>query len=287
MKGLSWLASYPKSGNTWVRALICCVLEGCREPFDINRLEGCIPSAASRPMFEAETGFESSDLLASEIEAYRAEVYRWLAKHGSGPAILKIHDALTGSDSPSVIPTEITRSAIYIVRNPFDVAISLSHITSWSIDSVIDFMEDPTATLSPVSDSPTWQLPQVLGTWSDHVRSWLDCEKFPVHLVRYEDLHADPEGTFRVLLEHIHLPVGSEDLKRAIRYSAFGALREQERHRGFNMNPWSGSRFFRSGQVGQGRRKLSIAQKQRLVDAHSIVMQTLGYSVSCSRRSSR
>ena len=38
MAGIIWLASYPKSGNTWLRAFLHNLLRDPGRPYDINKL---------------------------------------------------------------------------------------------------------------------------------------------------------------------------------------------------------------------------------------------------------
>ncbi|MEJ2083836.1 MAG: sulfotransferase, partial [Acidobacteriota bacterium] len=38
MTGIVWLASYPKSGNTWLRAFLMNFLDPGKRPVDINQL---------------------------------------------------------------------------------------------------------------------------------------------------------------------------------------------------------------------------------------------------------
>ncbi|HJX72016.1 MAG TPA: hypothetical protein VJ346_08695, partial [Bacteroidales bacterium] len=69
-KKIVWLASYPKSGNTWFRIFLTNLLNHTNEPVDINNL---YPStiASSRSLFDEATGLESSDLTLDEIELLR------------------------------------------------------------------------------------------------------------------------------------------------------------------------------------------------------------------------
>lgn len=89
--GLYWLASYPKSGNTWVRAFIANLTHTGPGAVDINALDtGAI--ASSRHWIEATLGFDTTELSHAEIDRLRPAVYRWCARHSTAPAYHKIHE---------------------------------------------------------------------------------------------------------------------------------------------------------------------------------------------------
>jgi len=139
--GIYWLASYPKSGNTWFRAFIANLQRGQDAEIDINALDtGEI--ASSRGWLDELLGFDSADLRAEEIERLRPEVYRWtVTKEAKDLSYHKIHDAYLRLDNGEpLVSREATRGALYILRNPLDVAISASHHWGCSIDEAIHRM---------------------------------------------------------------------------------------------------------------------------------------------------
>ena len=92
MSGIYWLASYPKSGNTWFRAFLRNLQEDGDAPVDINELQtGNIASA--RGWLDEVLGFDTAELSPDEVERLRPAVYRWSAAHDDGIGYHKIHDA--------------------------------------------------------------------------------------------------------------------------------------------------------------------------------------------------
>ena len=135
MSGIFWLASYPKSGNTWFRIFLTNLLREACAPADINDLKES-PYASARAMFDEFTGIEASDLCADEIDRLRPELYRYLADHAEGPFFMKIHDAYTlVADNQPLIPTAASTGALYFIRNPLDVAVSFAHHSGWDYDT--------------------------------------------------------------------------------------------------------------------------------------------------------
>ncbi len=91
MKNVTWIASYPKSGNTWTRAFLTSLTgDGCE--VNINGL-GSISIASAALPFEFAVGMRISDLTEDEIEVLRPAVHQFLADKGEKRCFLKVHDA--------------------------------------------------------------------------------------------------------------------------------------------------------------------------------------------------
>ena len=124
MKGIVWLASYPKSGNTWFRAFLTNLLHGGAQPVDINAFD--TNSFASRPGYDRALGWESSDLTPAEIEGARLAVQEVIAREDD--AVFKVHEAFTDPrNGRPLFSRDATRAVLYFLRNPLDVAVSFSH----------------------------------------------------------------------------------------------------------------------------------------------------------------
>lgn len=270
-----WLASYPKSGNTWVRAFLTNYLSDGLAPADINDLRGG-PIASARWVFDELVGVEASDLTSAEIARYRPAVYRLLARESGEPLVLKVHDAYWSRTHTPLFPAEVTIAVVYILRNPLDVAVSLAHHQGASIDQAVSRLCDGFA-LARCGDELRDQLEQVLLSWSGHVQSWVDESKLPVHVVRYEDLTRDPAPTFHAIVEAAGFEPDSERIARAIQCSRFEELLAQERDNGFKERSPRAASFFRKGRIGDWRTALTPTHVQQLVAAHGEIMRRFGY----------
>ena len=189
MGAIVWLASYPKSGNTWVRAFLTNYRRNSTTPASINELDGAT-IASDRRLFDELVGVEASDLAEEEILRCRPEVFRCLARDAEGTVFVKAHDGFRRA-GVAIFPTDVTALAVYIIRNPLDVVVSLAHHHGIPIDSVVQRMCS-TSVLSPSEHRLGEQLAQVLPGWSSHVLSWLEEPDLPVHMVRSEDIHREP-----------------------------------------------------------------------------------------------
>lgn len=277
MNGIVWLASYPKSGNTWFRIFLTNLLRDGDTPASINELEKT-PIASARCIFDQHIGFESSDLTADEIDRLRPELYCYLAADQEEPLFMKIHDAYThGTENLPLIPASATGGALYFIRNPLDVAVSFAHHNGSDYDTAIANMADDTFTFCGKPKRLHRQLRQKLLTWSGHVMSWIDKAPFPVCLLRYEDMKARPLETFSRAVRFAGLAHSEEQIMKALAFSRFEVVRQQEESEGFQEKCAASKRFFRKGEIGSWREELSEAQVKQIVNDHREVMQRFGY----------
>jgi aryl sulfotransferase len=286
MGNLYWLASYPKSGNTWMRILLTNYLRNSHEAADINDLEGG-PIASARGIFDDHVGIEASDLSQSEIERYRPYVYehlscehqKALAKHPElAPPFLKVHDAYTyTSEGIPLISKAATAGVIYLLRNPLDVAVSFAHHSNKPLESMINHMADPSFTFVDNPSKLHNQLSQKLLSWSGHVTSWLEEPDLRVLVVRYEDLLAHTKAEFSRVLEFVGLNIEGERLAKAVKFSSFNTLQQQEVTHGFREKMPKAKQFFRRGKADSWKEVLSKELQQQLIADHGDVMRRFGY----------
>lgn len=277
MGSIVWLASYPRSGNTWLRALLTNYLTGSNHPASINALVGG-SIAYLREVFDEYLGLSSSDLPPKEILRYRPHLYELLAAELARPTFLKVHDAcLHTAGGALLFPRAATLGAVYIVRNPLDVAVSYAHFCDWRVARAVAELNSPVAALASSARGIYEALPQPLSTWSGHAASWLDQGELPVHVVRYEDLHADPETALEAVLRFAGLEVEAGRLARAVEHARFDRLRAQEERSGFGEKPATARFFFRAGRSGTWRETLSREQVRTLTNVHAPLMERFGY----------
>lgn len=276
MSGIYWLASYPKSGNTWFRAFLYNYQQNGDTPADINEIAtGNIASA--RGWLDEILGFDTADLSPDELERLRPEVYRW-SKQGDEVGYHKIHDAyLYADDGTPLVSKEGTLGAVYIVRNPLDVAPSAANHWNCSLDEAITRMGKSEMTLARSRKAMASQVRQRLLTWSDHVLSWVDAPELKCLAIRYEDMLNEPQATFTRALEFLEIDVEKERVEKAIRFSDFSELSRQEAEKGFRERPANTERFFRQGKSGDWRSKLNAAQITKVVADHYEVMRRFAY----------
>ena len=275
MAGIWWLASYPKSGNTWLRAVLATLLSG--RSADINAMPLVSLLANNRAVFDNALGIESADLTIEQETNLRPRVYEMLAAEAERPLFCKAHDVYrrTPAGEP-LFPTAATLGAVYIVRDPRAVAVSYANHRAEAVERTIARMEDQEGARSASIERLPLHLRLRIGPWRDHVESWLGAP-FPVHLVRYEDMHSDPHAAFAAVAAFLGLPFDRARIAAAVEATAFPRLQGQEHATGFVEKPIRATAFFREGRIDGWRQVLTAEQATRIVAAHGAVMKRCNY----------
>ncbi|MEM9146240.1 MAG: sulfotransferase domain-containing protein [Pseudomonadota bacterium] len=259
LQRIIWLASFPKSGNTWLRSFLAQYFMPDGKAPDINSLRDFTTADVRQDFFDRAVG---GRFVAADFDHWlrtRVKAVRLIAGSKSGHHFVKTHCQVQRIGPVDVIDPAVTAAAIYVLRNPFDVAPSYARHLGLSLDEAIDKM------LSPQSlNSTETRIFEIVGRWDDHVASWQAARGLPQHVMRYEDMKADTERAFRGLLGFLQAPVKDGKLRRAIRETSFDALRKQEDSQGFVERPAGMEKFFAKGQSGAWRDDLTPGQVARL-----------------------
>lgn len=256
------LASYPKSGNTWMRALLQAAMSDPPGQIRLDALEVGSLNAGSREVFETATGLDIDTLTNAEILARRPAVFDALAASAKDtPVFLKTHDAnLPAGQEDAPYRSPPFGGAIYLVRHPLDVAVSYAAHSGLGIAETVAFMIDADAHIADYLPAiaksgrrPLGQVPQPVSSWAGHVQSWADQAPKPCIWVRYEDLLSDTAGELDRVDIGLGLGLGRDRIAAAVLAAKFERLQEAEARHGFPEAPRRAERFFRQGASGDGR----------------------------------
>lgn len=260
-----WLASYPKSGNTWFRIFLANLLHPEQAPVDLNALPERTPIASSRGHFDDLLGVPSALLTQAEIDRLRPAVDRELNRGWDEPLLLrKAHDGYGYlPDGRPLMGAGPDFSAIYILRDPWDVAVSMTNHFDCSLDQAVANLCDPEFAMARSRKGLNGQLRQDLSSWERHALGWLQAP-LPLCLLRYEAMQRDPLPTFRRAVRFLELSHDDEAIAVALEASRFERLQRQEAERRFREAPTATRTFFRRGIVGEGLASLSASQRETL-----------------------
>ncbi len=237
-----------------------------------------VSHGATRPKFEAALELETGDLTIDEIARARPRHYEMEAAQASTPLFRKVHDRWQNTPAGEpLFPPSVTLGAIYLVRDPRDVAVSFAAHNNSSLDWAIAAMANSRQLIDPNRRRQTFQLPQILGSWGGHVESWLDAPGLRRLVLRYEDLCTDAEARFAEATHFLGLDASPSAIAAATAAVGFAVLRDQEETEGFLERPAFSKRFFRRGVAGGWRDTLSAAQVAQIESDHGPVMHRLGY----------
>lgn len=273
MGNLLWLASYPKSGNTWLRAFLANLVANRPSPLPLSELPQYCDDEARADPYTAMAGRPSTELDIEALCALRPAVQAQLAGRATGTLFVKTHNYWGGFGAYPLHNPAVTVGGIYVARNPLDVVVSMTHHFGLSLDAAIEFLgNDDTAT----ENEPRW-VSQLLGSWSTHVASWAGIDHPNFLLVRYEDLLEKPGKTFAKVAKLVGVTDRSR-IERAMAHASFATLSKIERRDGFiEASEKTDARFFRVGRAQQWRQVLSREQILRVIDRHREQMARFRY----------
>jgi len=272
-RSIIWLASYPKSGNTWTRLFLANYLSNASQPFPINQAHRFAMGDAIRKMYNQVAGRQIDPEDYELCLQLRDKVLRGIVSNNADVNFVKTHNARLSASAMDLIPDRYTRSAIYILRNPLDMVLSYARHYGIAPEEAVTQIVHPENANLPTKRTVT----QYLSSWDNHVRSWMAYAPWKRLLVRYEDLLDDPETHFGKMLEHIGVPVEPERLARAIRFSSFDELSKQEEKQGFIERSEESERFFSKGRKDQWKTDLDPALAEKLRARFGETMQKYGY----------
>jgi len=186
------------------------------------------------------------------------------------PLFVKSHNANLLANDIGLFPLSLTKSIIFIVRDPRDVCPSFAKHLGQSLDKTIEHMNDKYRCLNAPDNHA--KVGDFISSWDDHTRSFLENDTHNVLRVRYEDMKADPVGAFTKILEHSGIKPDVERVKKALEMVELSKLQEKEQKEGF----LEGSPFNKSFFGGKNE-KLSDIQKYKIEKLFGRVMKKVGY----------
>ena len=229
-----WLASYPKSGNTWVRALLTSYYFSKKGDFNFQLLKKI-------EQFPSVNHYKNDKDLYLKPES-NAE--KWLSKQkeinkDNKIRFFKTHNANCIINGNKFTDNQNTLGAIYIVRDPRNVITSLKHHYQISNDDALLFMRNNKKILFEKQGNRYLGFTP-LFSWSTHVDSWINCKSFPILNVRYEDLQFKTFETLKIIINFIKKISKSTNLfdreraKNSIKACDFANLKNLEKKNGFD-----------------------------------------------------
>jgi len=269
---LWWIASYPKSGSTWVRMVVNAYVT--QMPPDINSAWQYATGDLQPHVYQLTAAVSIGKMQEVDAFYYRpAVLLNHILTSPVRDKCLKTHHAKLTVDGIPLIPPRLSKGALYIIRDPRAIASSFANHMGCAVDDAIDKMAHNECTIAK-TDS---KLCHWLTSWSSHVDSWTVHNK-DVHtsVVRYEDLHNTPNRTWPLVLKALGIDVDGERLDRAIEMCEFDKLKDTEAEKGFRENG-KGDRFFRRGQAEAWRDELTAKQIRTIEKNHRHTMQRWGY----------
>ena len=234
-----WLASYPKSGNTWIRFYIISLLVGKQKNLNLNHLRAIMNYPHS-------TQFEG---LVSDLFNLDEIAKNWITSQNKinsnkNLRFFKTHNMLGKYKGFPFTNSENTLGTIYVVRDPRNVVTSVKNhysLSNYEEATKFIFKENQVLALSDRQKdlyikSKKFPLTQFVGSWKTHYLSWKNMKKNYL-LIRYEDLVKSPKNEFTKIAGFIEdllkLKFTEDQIDTAISLSSFDKLEKMEKDNGF------------------------------------------------------
>ncbi|MBL4707304.1 MAG: sulfotransferase domain-containing protein [Flavobacteriales bacterium] len=277
-KNVVWISSYPKSGRTWLKILMESILLYEGESTAINDLKVASTTTIKRDSFDQYFGLKSSDLTLEETWEYKRKYYLNMGISKKSKSFILTHDEnLILENKKRLFPLEVTQSVIHIVRNPLSIVASLANHLKISIDESIEIMNSSSIQNPKNAFPATTTVYSKIGSWSSHLKSWINNAPYPVQLIRYEDLVENSLAVLKELFRFLNHEVSEEIVLRAIENTSFQKLALIEKAIGFKEKPSTSAGFFRKGKIDSWKEELTNKQIERVMKDHEAMMRKMGY----------
>jgi len=275
-----WIASYPKSGNTWVRSFLSAYYFSQDGKFNFDLLKNI-------------KQFPSKEFFNKKIENIEDAAENWLIpqreiKIKNKSCFLKTHNVYGSYRGKPFTTNEFTAGAIIIVRDPRNVITSLMNHYSINEDSALKMISSIHRNLRDINNEEDYSNYSFISSWSNNYNSWKSAKNINKILIKYEELENNTDKIFSDIINFINSItkkkgiINKEKFKNSIRSTSFDILRKKEREDGFDEAVYSDEEgkkktFFNLGRENNYKILLKKKTINSIEKLFSKEMEELGY----------
>ena len=278
-----WLASYPKSGNTWVRLFLNSLFFTKNGEIDINDIN--IGQFPERKYFNN---------LVNDMNDFKEISRNWITSQqiinlDKKIKFFKTHHAYCKINNNYFTDSENTKAVIYIVRDPRNVITSLlNHYEKKDYNEALKFLFEENQIIGKDMFNKIVQgaeMISLIGSWKNNYNSW---KNFPknLHLIKYENLIENPINEFTKLCDFLskvlNIEFNKEKINQSVISCSFENLKNQEKKVGFKESVLSVSTgkkidFFNLGPNNNWKKILDEKIRKKIEKNFCKEMEELGY----------
>ena len=268
------MASYPKSGNTWLRAIIANLYNFDKE-FNLKTLKS-IPLLSIKKNFDEFENkiYSDNNILHFDwVSQNIIECQKILNNKSNHLNIFKTHSVRHKKFTNETV----NAGFIYIVRDPRDIVVSFKNFSGKKFDETINELLFQKKLMINTNGAM-----ELLSTWDLHVQSWLNYNTVPRLIIKYEDLKSNTKEIvlnikdFLNKIYKLNIDLSDNQIDKIIENTNFNNLRKLENQYGFD-EATKFSKFFRSGNSNQWKDVLSKKQLQLIENNLQTLMKYFNY----------
>ena len=260
-----WLASYPKSGNTWVRSIIASLIYSSDGRFNFKLLNKIDQFPEKKYFKDFVSDFADFELIKKNWIAAQDKI-----NLDNNIKFFKTHQGKYTVGEDNFTNEENTIAVIYIVRDPRNVVTSISNHYTLSIKESLKFMLSDTIIGNKKSFEESYKekksgILTLLGKWNNHYRSWTR-KKGNLLLIKYEDLIFNPNAEIlkisSFLKKFINFEADDKKYQNILKTTSFENLKKMENEESFkegvlNKETKSKVNFFNLGPKNKWQKHLN------------------------------
>ena len=279
-----WIASYPKSGNTWIRSLLASYLFSKNGSFNFNLLKYINQFSVGNLSTDLQKVYNHEDRISKSWIPHQELINRDKKIH-----FLKTHNALCTINNNKFTDKLNTAACIYIVRDPRNLVTSLSHHYELDYKNAIKFITNKRKIIFPKTlnnKKDIFHDFNFISDWPGHYNSWKNISFCPIKIIKYEDLLADTRNIFISILKFISkftkMDFNEEKISNALKTTNFDNLRRIEKVENFEESIISTKtnkkvKFFNLGKDNDWRRLLDKSTILKVEKKFKKEMNELNY----------
>ena len=229
-----WIASYPKSGNTWLRALLSSYYYSKDGFFEQNLLK----QIGQFPEKNHFNGFNYNSQIVTDTSKFWIKAQEKI-NFDNKLRFFKTHNVLGAIENNKFTNKGNTIGAIYIVRDPRNIITSIQNHYELDIDEALKFMLSEKKYIHDYHRENDYSDFQFISSWEKNYQSWIKQNIFPTKIIKYEDLNNKTFDTFKEIIKFIEITISSQNsfnrikAKNSIQSTSFDKMREIENKQGF------------------------------------------------------